>query len=339
MKHIASVTSVSWIPSEAIPMSLVKIPIILGVGHYDPPPPDHLDDLESLHASGVFRFANRLTAWIEVDGDAIMGAGYEGGGLISSTVADLRLRSIEIPPVAFPDIRPEPEYGDGWVRFTQTTGGRTGSPMPRTINRPPFLQVTSPTVWTTLSLTIHADGQSEHEVVGASPFPRHWFYDNAGNLVQKSGIADYKGWADEMSTDNSPWGRKEHELLVSDVETALERRLSTLIMQGGARPEIRRIDNSANLTEQGEKGDELYLVLDGMLSVDVDGEPVAEVGPGTILGERAILEGGARTSTLRALTPVKVAVATADQIDRQALTELSQGHRREDQTRGGSSSR
>lgn len=33
MKHIASVTSVSWIPSEAIPMTLVKIPIILGIAH------------------------------------------------------------------------------------------------------------------------------------------------------------------------------------------------------------------------------------------------------------------------------------------------------------------
>ncbi len=36
-----------------------------------------------------------------------------------------------------------------------------------------------------------------------------------------------------------------------------------------------------------------------------------------------------RTSTLRALTKATVAVARADQIDREALAEVSTGHRRE----------
>ena len=54
------------------------------------------------------------------------------------------------------------------------------------------------------------------------------------------------------------------------------------------------------LTEQGQQGDEVFLLLDGVLAVEVDGEPLADVGPGAILGERAALEGGARTSTLRA---------------------------------------
>ena len=67
-----------------------------------------------------------------------------------------------------------------------------------------------------------------------------------------------------------------------------------------------------------------------MVAVEVDGEAIADVGPGAILGERSALEGGARTSTLRALTKVTVAVARTDQIDAEALTELSSGHRRED---------
>ena len=54
------------------------------------------------------------------------------------------------------------------------------------------------------------------------------------------------------------------------------------------------------ITEQGEDGDELFLLLDGVLAVEIDGAPVAEVGPGSVLGERAIIEGGVRTSTLRA---------------------------------------
>ena len=336
-RHRSSITSVSWIPSEAIPLSLVKIPIILGIGHYDPPPPDHLDDLGALHAAGAFRFANRLEGWIDVEDERIVDAGYEGGGLMSSTVADLKVTSFAFPPVEFPEIRRPPEQGDTWVKFVQTTGGRTGSPMPRKVNRPPYLQVTSPTVWTTLSLTLHTNGRAEYEVVGASPFPRHWFYDADGALVKKSGIADFKAWAGAMHGDNSPWGDREHELLVADVETELERAMSATIMRGGAKPEIRQLRQGTTLTQQGEGGAELYLVLDGMLTVEVDGEPVAEVGPGAILGERAILEGGLRTSTLKALTPVRVAVATADEVDRQALAQLATGHRREEDGMQGTS--
>lgn len=329
--HRSSITSVSWIPSEAIPMALMKVPVLLGIAHYDSPPPDRLEDLEALHAASAFRFANRLSAWIEVEDGQITEAGYDGEGLISTTVADLKVTSFAFPPVKHSDIQKEPEYGDGWVRFVQTTGGRTGSPMPRKISRPPFLQVTAPAVWTTLSLTLHADGRAEYGIIGASPFPRHWFYDHDGTLVKKSGIADYKSWADAMDEDNSPWGEREHELLVADAETELERAMSTTIMRGGAKPAFRRLAEGDTLTEQGDAGSELYLVLDGILAVEVDDQSVAEAGPGAILGERAVLEGGRRTSTLRAVSPVRVAVATADQIDREALEELAGGHRREDQ--------
>jgi len=49
-----------------------------------------------------------------------------------------------------------------------------------------------------------------------------------------------------------------------------------------------------------------------------------------MLGERAHLEGGARTSTLVAVTACRVASVDAAQFDRAALAELSAGHRRED---------
>jgi CRP-like cAMP-binding protein len=66
-----------------------------------------------------------------------------------------------------------------------------------------------------------------------------------------------------------------------------------------------------------------------VLRVDVDGELVAEIGPGAIAGEHAVLEGGNRTATLRAVTPARVAVAAADDVDRDALEEIAGGHRRE----------
>jgi CRP-like cAMP-binding protein len=117
---------------------------------------------------------------------------------------------------------------------------------------------------------------------------------------------------------------------VTEVETALERQLSAVLMRGRRKPRIVKLPADATLVEQGEPGSDLFLLLDGVLRAEVDGEPVAELGPGALLGERALLEHGTRTSTLRSVTPCTVAVAGADDIDRTALEALSEGHRRED---------
>ena len=99
-------------------------------------------------------------------------------------------------------------------------------------------------------------------------------------------------------------------------------------MRGGEKPAVRTVKEGGLLTEQGQAGDEVFLLLDGVLDVDVDGEVLAEFGPGAILGERAVLEGGLRTSTITARTRCRVAAATGDQVDQEALAELSEGHRR-----------
>src|SRR5205807_9410876 len=118
--------------------------------------------------------------------------------------------------------------------------------------------------------------------------------------------------------------------LVTEVETALERELSLQLMKG-AKPKIVKVKASKALTEQGDKGGEVYLLLDGVLDVVVNGESVAQLGPGAVMGERAVLEGGKRTATLQAVTPCKVAVATPDLIDLDSLAEVSRTHRREEQ--------
>ncbi len=310
----------------------MKLGFSLGVAHYDPPPEPELGDLVAWRDADLFRFANRLAGWIETDADGqITAHGYSGGGLIGSTTLRLGRSSATFAAIPYPDLQAVPEVGPSWVRFRQTTGGRTGAPMPRTVNRPPFVQFAAPTVWTTLELTLHADGRSEGQMTGASPFPRHWVYDDSGTLVGKSGLTDFAGWSKEYFGDHSPWGEVDNPALVTAAETELERALSTTIMRGGEKPRIRTVAAGAELIRQGEPGDELFLLLDGVLEVLVDDASVAELGPGAVGGERALLEGGTRTSTLRALTKVRVAVASAGQVDIDALRELAEGHRREEQ--------
>ncbi|HEX6597450.1 MAG TPA: hypothetical protein VF045_10970, partial [Acidimicrobiales bacterium] len=157
MRIESSVTSISWIPSEAIE-GMTKLPFDVGIAHFDDPPPDVIDDLEALRAADRFRFANELRAWIEVEDGRIVDHGHCGGGHIGATTMRLGGRGVTIPAVPFPDIRPEPVVGADSVRFVQTAGGRTGVPAPRRVNHPPFVQVAAPLAWTTLALTISADG-------------------------------------------------------------------------------------------------------------------------------------------------------------------------------------
>ena len=329
MRIESSVTSLSWIPSEAVTGPLLKGTFEAGFTHYDDPPPDVLDDLDGMRDESRFRFANRLAAWAEVRQGRVVDAGYAGGGLMGRTTVSLARMRATFDPVALPDIRQEPVVDDESVRFVQTTGGRTGLPAPRRVKHPPFVQFRAPTVWTTLALTIRADGSSTFEVLGASKFPRHWIYDGDSKLAAKVGLADFKDWYRNAFGRHTPWGDQNSVALVTAVETALERQLSATIMRAAAKPEIRTLKKGTQLVRQGEKGRDLDLVLDGVLSVDVDGEPVAEPGPGAILGERAVLEGGTRTATLTAATSCRVAVASPDQIDRAALEQLASGHRKE----------
>jgi Cyclic nucleotide-binding domain len=330
MRYESSVTSLSWIPSQAVTGSM-RLAFDSGIGHYDDPPPDEITDLSALQAADRFRYANPLRAWIEVTPDGhIADAGYLGGGLIGATTLRLGALKYRFQGVKLPDIQRAPEFGDGRVRFSQTVGGRTGAPMPRRVDRRPFVQWQAPLVWTTLALTLHADGRAEFELTGASPFPRHWIYDDAGKLAAKSGLTNFKDWMAGSGTQHTPWGDEDSPALVTAVGTALERALSVQLMHGAGKPRLATLKPGDTLVRQGEPGSEVYLVLDGVIRVDRDDAPLAEYGPGAVLGERASLEAGVRTSTLVAVTAGRVAAVPASQFGTDALIELSAGHRREE---------
>jgi hypothetical protein len=307
---------------------MTKIPFEVHATRYDQPPPDRLaeGDLETLQDAGRFRFVNRLRAWAEIEDGKIVRYGHEGQGLIGKTRVKLGRFLVAVPPVPFPVLRAEPVATETEVRFVQTAGGRTGVPAPRTVKHPPFAQWIAPTAWTTISLTLRADGASTGELVGASPFPRHWVYDGDGNLAQKSGLIDFREWYHKAFGAHSPWGDQDSPALVTAVETALERELSKVIID--TEPRFARLRAGQSLVEQGDDGTEVFLLFDGMMQVIRDGQVVAEAGPGAILGEMALVDTARRSATLRAATDCRVAVVSGQQLGRQALAQVAEGRRR-----------
>lgn len=115
MRIASSVTSISWIPSEAITGLATKMPFEKGVAHYDQAPPDVVEDaaaLDALREADRFRFANRLEGWIDVEDGRIVGYGQSGEGSIGSTTLRLGKRSVTFQAVALADLRPEPQVSD-----------------------------------------------------------------------------------------------------------------------------------------------------------------------------------------------------------------------------------
>ncbi len=94
-------------------------------------------------------------------------------------------------------------------------------------------------MWTSLRRTLRADGSTEPELVGASPFPRHWVYDSSGDLALKAGVADWRSWVGQPSWTATPWGNEASPVVVAAAETSLERELSGLLMHGAHKPRIR----------------------------------------------------------------------------------------------------
>jgi Cyclic nucleotide-binding domain len=330
----SSVTAVSWVPLDCVEGGQ-RLHFHVGAAQYDDPPPDHLDDLATLLAAGRVRLANQLRGFIEVEAGRVVAHGQSGRGYVgadghplgSGVVGSGGTREAEPPAVVgfaavpLPDLRPEPEAGEGWVRFGQTAGGLLSVGMPYRPADAVSPRLAAPAAWTTLALTVHADGTTGQALTGASPFPRHWVYDHTGRLIATSGVVDFSGWQADAWDPFTPWGGRDAPVRATAVETALERELSRVIV--GSAPHWLRLRRGATLVEQGDPGHELYLLFDGLLAVEIDGRTVAELGPGAVVGELALLEGGRRTATLRAVTPCRVAAVPGDRIDRAALAELA----------------
>jgi hypothetical protein len=328
MRIERTATSVSWIPSDSLP-PLLRIPFERRFMHYDPPPPLTLTDLESMRKRGEFRFANRLAAWIDVEDGRITDAGYSGGlvmGITPFTMGPLR---VMLPTKRNPEIRHAPQVIGDAVTFVQTAGNRPGFSLPRPSIHWPFILTRPFTIWTTVELTVNADGSHRQRLAGASPFLRHWLYDNDGRLVEKAAFTRPQVWLRTVFGTHAPWGGEDETPVVAEPESHLERALSEQIMQGDERAQVRSLRAGEFLFRQSEEATVVSLILDGNFEVRVDGRAVGRVGPGTVVGERASLEGGRRTADLYALTDARVGEVEAARLDPELLRTLALGHHRE----------
>jgi len=68
------------------------------------------------------------------------------------------------------------------------------------------------------------------------------------------------------------------------------------------------VDEGRVLTTEGDFGREAFVVVSGTARVNIDGTEVATLGPGQQFGELALLDGGPRTATVTALSPMELVV-------------------------------
>jgi len=62
------------------------------------------------------------------------------------------------------------------------------------------------------------------------------------------------------------------------------------------------------LMRQGDRGDEMFVVVSGELDIDRDGRLINHMGPGAAVGEMSLLAEGPRTATVTTVGPTRLLV-------------------------------
>ncbi len=75
-----------------------------------------------------------------------------------------------------------------------------------------------------------------------------------------------------------------------------------------SRVEKREFAPGATLCTQGERGDDFFVVLDGVAEAWRDGQLLRTIGPGDFFGEIALLDGGPRTASVKSTTILRCLV-------------------------------
>jgi CRP/FNR family cyclic AMP-dependent transcriptional regulator len=89
---------------------------------------------------------------------------------------------------------------------------------------------------------------------------------------------------------------------------------SVPLFQGLSRGELKEIAEEAreelfspnqDIVQEGQSGGPFFCITEGRADILVKDKKVGDLGPGSYFGEMSLLEGGARSATIRATTHVK----------------------------------
>ncbi|HMS46553.1 MAG: cyclic nucleotide-binding domain-containing protein [Candidatus Microthrix subdominans] len=69
-----------------------------------------------------------------------------------------------------------------------------------------------------------------------------------------------------------------------------------------------QVESGRVLMSQGDAGQEAFVIEEGTAEVVRDGQLLATVGPGSYVGELALIDAGPRSATVTATTPMRVLV-------------------------------
>ena len=72
--------------------------------------------------------------------------------------------------------------------------------------------------------------------------------------------------------------------------------------------EVVEVPAGSVLARAGQSGDDFFLILDGSARVDVSPRKRAKLKPGDYFGEMSLLDGGPRSATVTAETPLRLLV-------------------------------
>ena len=206
MRYESSITSLSWIPSEAV----------TGASAWRSTRDSPTTTTRHPRSSVTSRNSARATS---SGSPTCSGLGrgrrrrrdqqrrLRGAGMMGATTVQLAGLTLRFQAVKLPDIQRPPEHGRAGCGSPRPSAAGLGAHPPAG-QAPPYVQWLAPLVWTTLTLTLHADGTAEREMTGASAFPRHWVYGADGHLTHKSGLTDYRRLVRHVIRQAQPLGRR-----------------------------------------------------------------------------------------------------------------------------------
>jgi flavin reductase (DIM6/NTAB) family NADH-FMN oxidoreductase RutF len=106
-------------------------------------------------------------------------------------------------------------------------------------------------------------------------------------------------------------GKYERLLRAAPVFSTLPDELLARILESGTE---RSYGAGEAIVRAGDPGDELYVVLEGSVRVDREGQPVRALAAGELFGEIAVLDGGRRTADVVATTDTRCLAVPRDVI-------------------------